>query len=192
MADRMLDGIEDHLRVAAALRDQAPLLRQVADTIVKAIRGGGKVLIFGNGGSAADAQHIAAELLGRFKLNRRALPAIALTTDTSILTAVGNDLGADLFFERQVEALASPRDVVWVLSVSGTSPNVIRAVKKVKEIGAMLVGFTGESGGELPAYCDLCLRAAHRSADRVQETHELAYHLVCEHVEAELVDFDGV
>ena len=186
MSDPMSAGLDEHLRTAQALRDQLPLLQRMTDTIVSSIRDGGKVLIFGNGGSAADAQHIAAELLGRFKLNRRALPAIALTTDTSILTAVGNDLGADMFFERQVEALARPGDVVWVLSVSGTSPNVIRAVKKTKQIGATLIGFTGRSGGELADYCDLCLKAAHTSADRVQEVHELAYHLVCEQVEAAL------
>ena len=153
---------------------------------MSSIRDGGRVYILGNGGSAADAQHIAGELVGRFKLDRRPLPAVALTTDTSILTAVGNDLGAEHCFERQVEALAGPKDVVWVLSVSGTSPNILRAANKAKQIGATLIGFTGQSGGELASRCDLCLQADHRSADRVQEAHELAYHLICEHIEAEL------
>lgn len=186
MSDQMTAGIKDHLRAVEALRGQLPLLQRVIDTIVSSIRDGGTVYILGNGGSAADAQHIAAELLGRYKLDRRALPAVALTTDTSILTAVGNDLGAEYFYERQIEALVRPKDVVWILSVSGTSPNIMRAVKKVKEAGATLIGFTGRSGGELAPYCDLCLQAAHTSADRVQEIHELAYHLVCEHVEAAL------
>ncbi len=183
MSDRMLNGLADHLRTVEGLRGQLPLLGQMAETIVKAIRDGGTVYIFGNGGSAADAQHIAAELLGRFKIDRRALPAIALTTDTSVLTAVANDLGAERFFERQVQALVRRPDVVWALSVSGTSPNVIRAVQAVKEIGATLIGFTGQSGGELAPCCDLCLRVDHTSADRVQEVHELAYHLICEAVE---------
>jgi len=186
MADRMNAGIDEHLAVIAALREQVPLLQRIAQAVIDCYRRGGTVYIFGNGGSAADAQHIAAELLGRFKLDRKALPAVALTANSSILTAVGNDLGAEQFFARQVEGLVRPNDLVWVLSVSGASPNIIKAVRMAKQIGATLIGFTGESGGELAPYCDLCLRAAHRSADRVQETHELAYHLICEHVEAAL------
>ncbi|MFQ5492303.1 MAG: SIS domain-containing protein [Phycisphaerae bacterium] len=186
MSDTFIAGIDDHLKVVAALREQAGLLVRMADTVVSSIREGGRVYILGNGGSAADAQHIAGELVGRFKLDRRPLPALALTTDTSILTAVGNDLGAELFFERQVEALAGPKDVVWALSVSGTSPNILRAANKAKQIGATLIGFTGRSGGELAPVCDLCLRADHQAADRVQEAHELAYHLICEHIEAQL------
>ena len=182
-SNEMLTAADDHLRVIEALRGQVPLLERMVQTIVSAFRAGGRVYVFGNGGSAADAQHIAAELLGRFRLDRRALPAVALTANTSILTAVGNDLGAEQFFARQVEGLVQPTDVVWVLSVSGTSPNVMKAVRMVKEIGATLIGFTGRSGGELGDYCDLCLRVEHTSADRVQEAHELAYHLICEHVE---------
>ena len=185
MAEQMQTGLEDHLRVIDALRAELPLLRRMVDTIVSVFRAGGHVYVFGNGGSAADAQHIAAELLGRFKLDRRALPAVALTANTSILTAIGNDLGAEQFFARQVEGLVQPKDLVWVLSVSGLSPNIIKAVKQVKENGATLIGFTGQSGGELAGYCDLCLRAAHTSSDRVQEAHELAYHLICEQVELE-------
>jgi len=183
ISDDMLAAADDHLRVIDALRAQMPLLERMVETIVSTFRAGGRVYVFGNGGSAADAQHIAAELLGRFKLNRRALPAVALTANTSILTAVGNDLGAEQFFARQVEGLLQPADLAWVLSVSGTSPNVMKAVRMVKEIGATLIGFTGRSGGELADYCDLCLRVEHTSSDRVQEAHELAYHLICEHVE---------
>ncbi len=186
MPEQMRIGLEDHLRVIEALGEQLPLVQEIADRLVATFRGGGRVYVFGNGGSAADAQHITAELLGRFKLDRKALPAVALTANTSILTAVGNDLGAEQFFARQVEGLVEPKDLVWVLSVSGTSPNVIRAVRKVKEIGATLIGFTGRSGGELADFCDLCLRADHHSSDRVQEAHELAYHLICENVESVL------
>jgi D-sedoheptulose 7-phosphate isomerase len=179
----MSAAVVDHAKVIEALRGQIPLLHRIVETLVSAFRDGGRVYVFGNGGSAADAQHIAAELLGRFRLDRHALPALALTANTSILTAVGNDLGAEQFFARQVEGLVRPADVVWVLSVSGTSPNIIKAVKMVKQIGATLIGFTGRSGGELADYCDLCLRVEHTSADRVQEAHELAYHLICQHVE---------
>jgi D-sedoheptulose 7-phosphate isomerase len=186
--DDMLTAMGDHLRVIEALRGQAPLLERMVETIVSAFRAGGRVYVFGNGGSAADAQHIAAELLGRFKLDRQALPVVALTANTSILTAVGNDLGAEQFFARQVEGLVRPADVVWVLSVSGSSPNVMKAVRSVKRIGATLIGFTGRSGGELAGCCDLCLRVEHTAADRVQEAHELAYHLICEHVEREMAD----
>ena len=129
------------------------------------------------------AQHIAAELVGRFKQDRRALPAVALTTDTSILTAVSNDIGYEHCFARQVEALATARDVVWVLSVSGRSPNVLRAAEAAKRIGAFVIGFTSRTGGALPELCDLLLCADHESSDRVQEVHELAYHLICDRIE---------
>ncbi len=183
MADSFIQGIDAHLAVAAALRDRAGLLQGMADQIVSTLKAGGTVYTIGNGGSAADAQHIAAELLGRFKLDRPAFSAAALTTDTSTITAVANDLGADRIFDRQVEGLVGPDDLVWALSVSGTSPNILGAIKRAKEIGAFLIGFTGESGGEMAGLCDLCLNAAHASADRVQEIHVLAYHLICEHVE---------
>lgn len=187
----MKQQIEAQLRDSIKVKEdllasQTDVIVKMAETLIDCLRGGNKVILCGNGGSAADAQHIAAELLGRFKLDRPALPAVALTTDTSVLTAVGNDLGAEQFFSRQVQALVRPEDVVWVLSVSGTSPNVLRAVAEVRSRGATLLGFTGRSGGELADHCDLCLRADHCSADRVQEAHELAYHLICEQVEREM------
>lgn len=176
-------SIDEHLRAAETLKADAPLLQRIAQRIVAAIHNGGTLYLIGNGGSAADAQHIAAELQGRFKRNRRALPAVALTTDTSTLTAVANDLGAEQVFVRQVEALVRAGDCLWVLSVSGTSPNVVAAAELARRRGAAVIGFTGESGGRLVELCDLCLRAAHSASDRVQEVHELAYHLVCERVE---------
>jgi D-sedoheptulose 7-phosphate isomerase len=122
-------------------------------------------------------------LVGRFKRDRKALPAIALTTDSSILTAVANDLGAEQCFARQVEALVTERDTVWALSVSGRSPNVIRALEAAKKIGATIIGFTGRSGGLFPEICDLCFRVDHDHSDRVQEVHALAYHLICDRIE---------
>ncbi|MCG3131237.1 MAG: Phosphoheptose isomerase 1 [Phycisphaerae bacterium] len=181
--DAMDAQITDHIRGAEALRGQSALLEAVVAALIRCFQSGGRLYVLGNGGSAADAQHIAAELVGRFKRDRRPLPAIALTTDTSVLTAVGNDLGAEEVFRRQVEALVRAEDVVWALSVSGTSPNVIAALAAARQAGATCIGFTGRGGGRFPEYCALCLRADHAASDRVQEIHQLAYHLVCNAVE---------
>ena len=134
MSDSMKDQFAEHQRVVAAAAEQADVLARIADRLIECFGEGGRLYLLGNGGSAADAQHIAAELVGRFKHERRALPALALTTDTSILTAVANDIGAEHCFSRQVEALATKRDVVWALSVSGRSPNVLRAMEAAKRI----------------------------------------------------------
>ncbi len=179
----MKDQIAEHQRAVEALAGQIELLERVADRLIACFDGGGRLLVLGNGGSAADAQHIAAELVGRFKQDRRALPAIALTTDTSVLTAVSNDTGYEHCFARQVEALATARDVVWVLSVSGRSPNVLRAAETARRIGAFVIGFTSRTGGGLCELCDLFVRADHEASDRVQEVHELAYHLICDRIE---------
>jgi D-sedoheptulose 7-phosphate isomerase len=178
--------ITEHARVVAQLEPLAPVLDRMAEALIAALRGGRRVYILGNGGSAADAQHIAAELLGRFKRDRRALPAIALTTDSSCLTAIGNDLGFECVFARQVEGLVQPGDVVWALSTSGNSPNVLAAVRTASQRGAVTIGFTGSSGGELAALCTHLLRVPHDASDRIQECHALAYHYLCERVEAAL------
>lgn len=183
MADSMKSRFEEHQRVVAAAMGRIGLLEQIADRIIACFNTGGKLFILGNGGSAADAQHIAAELVGRFKHDRKALPAIALTTDTSILTAVSNDIGAENCFLRQVDALVTDRDTVWALSVSGTSPNVIRAMRRARAIGTLTIGFTGRSGGELKALCELCFQVDHDASDRVQEVHQLAYHAICDRIE---------
>jgi D-sedoheptulose 7-phosphate isomerase len=159
------------------------LLNEIADVLIACFEAGGRLYLLGNGGSAADAQHIAAELVGRFKLDRTPLPAIALTTDSSNLTAIANDLGAEQVFSRQVEALVRAGDVVWALSVSGTSPNVIAAVQAARALDATVIGFTSRRGDTLAEYCAHCLRVDHSESDRVQETHMLAYHLICERVE---------
>lgn len=179
----MQDQIVEHQRVIGAIAGQTPLLEEIADRILACFEKKGLLYVLGNGGSAADAQHIAAELVGRFKHDRRALPAVALTTDSSVLTAVSNDLGAEYCFSRQVEALVTQRDIVWALSVSGRSENVLRAVEAAKTLGACAVGFTGRCGQPLQERCDLCFIVEHDSSDRVQEAHQLAYHLICDRIE---------
>jgi len=183
MLDSMRRQIKEHLRIVAETEAQVELLVRIADRIISGFGAGGRLYLCGNGGSAADAQHIAAELVGRFSQDRRALPAIALTTDTSILTAVANDLGAEQCFSRQVEALVTPADLLWVLSVSGRSPNVLRAVRSAKQIGAATIGFTGRQGGPLRELCDLCFLVDHGDTARVQEVHQLAYHLLCDQID---------
>ena len=176
----------EHQRVVEAAIAQIDLLERIADRLIACFEAGGRVYLLGNGGSAADAQHIAGELVGRFKKDRNALPAIALTTDTSILTAVSNDLGYEQVFARQVEALVTTGDVVWALSVSGRSPNVIRALQSAKRIGATLIGFTSRDGNAMADLCDYCFRVDHDHSDRVQEVHQLAYHLICDRIECRL------
>ena len=175
--------LQEHLDVAGKMGVAAAALDAMADAIVDSFKSDGRLYIFGNGGSAADAQHIAGELLGRFKRDRLPLPATALTTDASTITAVGNDLGYERVFERQLGGLVRKRDVVWALSTSGNSPNVLLAVKLADEVGAATIGFTGQSGGNLAELCTHVFRAPHDSSDRIQEMHELAYHYICERVE---------
>ena len=154
--------------------------------IIMAYKTGGKVVLFGNGGSAADAQHIAGELVGRFMLKRQAFPAIALTTNTSTLTAVANDYGYDAVFSRQVEALVNEKDVVIGISTSGNSPNVIEAIKLAKTKGAKTIGLTGGNGGRLAEVADLVLIMPSDITPRIQEAHITIGHIVCELVEREL------
>ncbi len=151
-----------------------------------AVKRGNCVFFMGNGGSAADSQHLAAEFVGRFQKERRGLPAVALTTDTSILTAVGNDYGFDAVFARQVEALAKAGDVVVGLSTSGNSPNVVKALQAAKAIGAAAVGLTGRSGGRMAEICDLCVRVPADVTARIQEAHILIGHIACQLVDEEV------
>jgi D-sedoheptulose 7-phosphate isomerase len=158
----------------------------VAQVFVRAIRQGRKVMFCGNGGSAADAQHVAGELMGRFLIEREPWPAIALTTDTSILTAVGNDWAFEDVFARQVRALAQPGDVLVGITTSGKSPNVLRALDDAKAKGAVRVGFTGGRGGVLADHSDVCFVAPANTTPRIQELHILAWHSICEIVEVAL------
>lgn len=186
--ESMSEQLAAHIRVVSAMEAHLPLLESMADAIIERFRAGGRLYILGNGGSAADAQHIAAELVGRFKRDREPLPAIALTTDTSALTAIANDLGSDSLFSRQVEALVREQDIVWALSVSGTSSNVIQALESAKRIGAAIIGCTSRRGDALATFCVHCFRADHEDSDRVQEAHELAYHMICDRVERAFSD----
>ena len=179
-------AIHDHLMVVEQLKSQHKLFEEIAGQMIAAIRFGKKILWCGNGGSAADSQHLAAEIVGRFRRERRAWPSIALTTDTSILTAIGNDYGYDAVFARQVEALCQPGDVLVGLTTSGNSPNVCHAIECARALGAFTVGMTGEGGGKLAAMADACLRVASRETARIQECHILFGHMLCDLVESEL------
>jgi D-sedoheptulose 7-phosphate isomerase len=183
MSDPFEPGIADHRRLVEWLTGQVPLLQQMARIICEAVESNRRVYIFGNGGSAADAQHIAAEFIGQFKRRRRALPAMALTTDTSSILSVSNDFGFGHVFARQVEALVREGDIVWALSTSGNSPNVIDAVHVARGAEAKVIGFTGRSGGKLKPLCHLCLCVDHEGSDRIQEIHQLAYHMICDQIE---------
>lgn len=155
--------------------------------IINAYRRGGKVLLIGNGGSAADAQHIAGELVGRFKLERKALPALALTTNTSILTAIGNDYHYDLVFARNVEAFVNhPADVLVAISTSGNSPSILRAVEVAKSRGISVIGFLGKGGGKLKAMVDVALVVPSDDTQRIQETHITIGHIMCDLIEQTL------
>lgn len=154
--------------------------------IVDALKQGNKVLIMGNGGSAADAQHFAAELVGRFLLERKALPAVALTTDSSILTAVGNDYGFDEIFKRQVEALAQPGDVVIGISTSGLSNNVFHALTAANEVGCKTIGLLGRDGGNISGIVDINLTVPEKYTPYIQGTHGAIIHIICDLVEKEM------
>ena len=171
--------------LAADAATEATMLDAVA-LCEDALRNGHKLMFAGNGGSAADAQHWAGELVSRFYYDRPGLPAIALTTDTSILTAIGNDYGYDYTFARQVEALGQAGDVFIALSTSGNSPNILRAVESARQKGVKVIGFTGRKGGELAARCDLCFRVPADLTPRIQEGHEFLGHLLCSLIEARM------
>jgi D-sedoheptulose 7-phosphate isomerase len=147
------------------------------------LKAGGKIIFFGNGGSAADAQHLAAELVVRYRTNRKALAALALTTDTSILTACANDFTFDDIYVRQIEALARPGDVAIGISTSGKSPNVLKALRTAKEMGVYTVGFTGRDGGDMPGVCDVALIVPSDVTARIQEMHILIGHTLCDVIE---------
>lgn len=187
MKDVVEQAMAGHLKMASELKNLQGKIVQAAQTVTRALKAGNKVLVMGNGGSAADAQHLAAEFVGRFLRERKALPAIALTTDTSILTAVGNDYGYDNVFLRQVEALAVPGDVVIGISTSGNSTNVIRALEIAGEMECRTLGLTGGSGGAIAEVVDLSLAVPSPDTPRIQEGHILIIHILCDLVEQEFV-----
>jgi D-sedoheptulose 7-phosphate isomerase len=179
--------LQDHRSVIALLeRDMLPLIAEMGILISDTLNRGNKLLVMGNGGSAADAQHFVAEIVGRFKMERRALPAVALSTDTSILTAIGNDYGFDVVFSRQVEALAAPGDAVVGISTSGNSPNVLKALNAAKARGCRTIGLLGKDGGSIKGACDLALVVPSDDTPRIQEGHITIIHIVCDLVEKAL------
>ena len=183
------EQIQASIRVKQALIEDVAILQgaeQVAWEIIRSLRAGGKVMLFGNGGSAADAQHIAAELAGRYKLDRPGLSALALTVNTSTLTAVANDCGYEHVFARQVQALGRPGDVAVGISTSGNAPNVLRGLETAKAAGLISVAMTGRSGGKLKDFAQYCLRIPSDETARIQECHILLGHILCEFVEREL------
>ncbi len=177
ISSSMCEGAE--LRTAVA-RDCSAAIFEAAVMITQCLQSGGKLLFFGNGGSAADAQHLAAEFVGRFVQERAGLPAIALTTDASILTAVGNDYGFEQIFARQIQALARPGDVAIAISTSGNSPNVLEGVKAARKAKAKTIGLSGKDGGVLAEEVDIAITIASKSTARIQECHIAVGHLLCE------------
>lgn len=173
----------ESLEVKGRFLSELANIEQAAELIANAFRQGRKLLICGNGGSAADAQHIAAELVGRFQLERRGLPAIALTTDSSVMTAWGNDYSFETVFSRQVEALGNPGDVLLAISTSGNSKNILAAVEKAKHQQMKVIGMTGAGGGRLKGLSDRLISAPSDVTARIQECHLVAYHLICEYLD---------
>ena len=180
VATRLAEAIELHERVRSA---GAEAVIAAADTIVAALAQDGKLLVFGNGGSAADAQHVAAELVGRFQRNRGALAAVALTTDSSVLTSVANDIAFDQIFVRQIEALGRRGDVALGISTSGESANVVTALREARTRGLKTIGLTGHDGGSVGQVVDIHVNVPSRSAARVQEVQRTLLHIICELVE---------
>jgi D-sedoheptulose 7-phosphate isomerase len=179
-------SLAEHAQILEHVRQQMCVeIMQAAEQIRSTLAAGGKILLCGNGGSAADAQHFAAELVGRFETERRGLPAIALTTDTSAMTAISNDYGFEQLFSRQVEAMATAKDLLVAISTSGQSQNVLQAVKKAKELDCATLGLTGKNGGEIAAMVDCSLVVPAQRTARIQEMHLLIIHLLCELIDAE-------
>lgn len=169
------------------LKSDAETIAQIAQLIVDAAKNGNKLIVFGNGGSAADSQHMAAELIGRFKHERAPIPAIALSTNTSTITALSNDYGYEVSFSRQLEGLAKKGDVALGISTSGNASNVYEALKKAKALGLKIVTMTGETGGKIAGLADIALKVPSSNTPRIQEAHITASHIICELVEEELL-----
>ncbi len=186
----MRDLINSYLKITASavssMSEIADDIKKAAELIIKSYKSGGKTLIFGNGGSAADAQHIATELVSKFRRVRSAVPAQALTTNTSLLTAIGNDFGFRDIFSRQVEACAQNSDVAVAISTSGNSENVIKAIQSARSRKIPVIGFTSQEGGKMKGICDVLICAPSNLTSHVQECHIIAAHIICEIVEKEL------
>ena len=180
--------IAEHLNVVMTMSSLIDRVEIAAQLCIDALQEGGKLIIFGNGGSAADAQHIAAELVGRYKVNRKGLSALALTTDSSALTAIGNDFGYKSLFDRQVEALANKGDVLIGISTSGKSINVINALKLGSQLQCKTIGFSGNDGGQMNKICDVNLVIPSKDTPRIQEMHIVLGHTICHLIDLEFKD----
>lgn len=165
------------------MADSVPVLIAISTEIAQCFINGGKLMIFGNGGSASDAQHIAAEFVNRFKMERPPLPAVALTTDTSIITSIGNDYEFNDIFLKQVSALGNEDDIVWGISTSGNSENVVRALREATRSDMKIIGFTGRDGGKMKGLCDLLFQSPSENTARIQEIHIIAAHIICQLVD---------
>ena len=183
----IITSIEESYKTIRNLKTISKKIEGVISLIVKSIENGNKVIIFGNGGSAADAQHIAAEFVGRFKLERKSFPAIALTTDTSIITSISNDYSSSQIFSRQCESIVNKNDIVIGISTSGNSSNVIKGLKTAKKKGGITIGLLGTKGGKIKEIVDYSLIVKSSSTPRIQEAHRTIYHIICENVEKKLV-----
>ena len=192
MKERVEEVLEEKIKELNDIKKDKSFQEKMEKTIeyiTSSIENGGKVLICGNGGSAADAQHIAAEFVGRFVMERRGFPAIALTTDTSNLTAIANDYSYDDVFRRQVEALGNKGDILIGISTSGNSENVIRAIEEAKNKGMIVIGLTGKTGGKMKEICDVPFVFEIKDTARIQELHMMTYHLICEFSEKALKEY---
>lgn len=178
------EAIQTHKHMVVAFEQRGiETIAAIAEVIVRALKQDGTVYLCGNGGSAADAQHVAGELVGRFRRERKALAAVALSTDTSVVTCIANDYSYEKVFARQVEALVRKADILWAFSTSGASANVIAAAEEAKKKGACVVAFTGRSNSKLEQIAEICFCAESESTARSQEIHQLAYHIICDLIE---------
>jgi len=180
MRDKILNALDSHKKIFEAIYDLQFIISDISQICIQALNQGNKIILFGNGGSASDAQHIAAELVGRYKKNRISLPAIAITTDSSALTAISNDFGYDYVFSRQIESLASSKDIVIGISTSGKSKSVLNGIKKANEKSCITIGLSGNDGGELKEVCQKNLIVPSQNTARIQEMHILIGHIICE------------
>lgn len=181
--DFVVKQIEESINLKGYLSSEAQNLIKISQQLIRALKNGNKILLCGNGGSAADAQHIAAELAGRFNYDRDSLPAIALTTNTSSLTAIANDYGYEAVFAKQVQGLAKKGDVVIAISTGGNSPNVVLAIEEAKKKEAITIGFVGKQGGKLKELVDYIIHVPSNNTPRIQETHIFVGHIICSLVE---------
>jgi len=187
MKDHLVKLFKESCRVKEAfINDNLSKLVKVIEVLTVALKAGNKIMIFGNGGSAADAQHIAAEFVNRFIIERPPLPAIALTTDTSVITSIGNDYDFSEIFAKQIRALGQQGDVAWGISTSGNSPNVLKGLELAKKMGLVTLAFTGKDGGAIAQVADVSLNVSSNSTARIQETHITAGHAICELVDIKL------